>query len=118
MATTLAYLKDKEKEEDSQLRSVATVEFDGGDIEMNVVGNVLGSANTGTAFASQVYDGAFGREYCCMMEEVDAACAVHRDNIRRYRKLLEMNLTDSGATTSKCACRKSDPSQKHYTATN
>jgi hypothetical protein len=41
-----------------QTGQVAAVQFDGGDIGMNVVGNVLGSANTTTSLASQVYDGA------------------------------------------------------------
>ena len=41
-----------------QTRNVAAVQFESGDIGMNVVGNVLGSANTITALASQVYDGA------------------------------------------------------------
>jgi hypothetical protein len=41
-----------------QIGNVAAVRFDGGDIGMNVVGNVLGSASTTTALASQVYDGA------------------------------------------------------------
>jgi hypothetical protein len=41
-----------------QTGNVAAVQFAGGDIGMNVVGNVLGSANTTTALASQVYDSA------------------------------------------------------------
>jgi hypothetical protein len=41
-----------------QTANVTAVQFDRGNIGMNVVGNVLGSANTTTALASQVYDGA------------------------------------------------------------
>jgi len=41
-----------------QTGNVAAVVFDVGDIGMNVVGNVLGSANTTTALASKVYDDA------------------------------------------------------------
>jgi hypothetical protein len=41
-----------------QANNVGAMQFDGGNIGMNVVGNILGSASTTTAKASQVYDTA------------------------------------------------------------
>jgi hypothetical protein len=41
-----------------QTGNVEAMEFTGGDIGMNVVGNILGSTSTTTALASQAYDSA------------------------------------------------------------